>query len=264
MKCVLAAACVFAAVFAQPADSYAGGVDSLWARAVSLNSANSNWVPGSIYMHMQEVDKHGEPKDGSGHEVWTRLYLGEEGEVESEMVKVLDDGEDITQEERARREKEDAERDDDEDGGDRMVMESYSPFDPEHQGGVEARATGEEEAVDGRPCAVFEFTDERESEDEDEEGTVMGKVWLEIETGIPLKAEYTTDPLPKRVKKMNTTVLYEYSGPEAWYAGSMNIRATGGILFIKKHFSMTMTFSDYWRMPEADSVSAGAGEAVLP
>jgi len=248
--------------------SAAEGVDSLWARAVSLAEANDDWVPGSIYMHIQEVDKHGEPKDDRGHEVWTRLYLGEDGEVESEMVKVLDNGEDITEEEKSKMEEEDAEGDDEDGGGGRMSMEGYTPFDSEHQDGLDLRATGEEDVIDGRRCVVLEFEDLRESEDEDrdeEDGTVKGRAWLEVETGIPRKIEYTTDPLPKRVKKMNTVTIYEYAGPDAWYATSMDLRATGGILFIKKHFHMRMTFGDYWRRPEeADSTGVGPGEAVTP
>ena len=49
---------------------------------------------------------------------------------------------------------------------------------------------------------------------------------------------------------MVTSVTYKYEGPESWRAEAMSTEATGGILFIKKHFHMDMTFDDYWRMPE--------------
>lgn len=260
---LIALICNAIALITVPVPAGAESADSLWAEAVSLMDASAGWVPGNIYMHMQEVDKHGEPKEDRGHEVWTRLYLREDGEVDSEMVKVLDNGEDVTEKERARAEEEE----EDDDGGGRMTMESYSPFDPEHQDGLAASPTGQEEIVDGRLCAVFEFVDERKSEDEDDDndGTVIGKAWIEYETGIPLKIEYTTDPLPKRVKKMITTVHYEYQGPGEWYAKSMSIRATGGILFIKKHFHMNMAFSEFWRLPdEADSSAASADAGTSP
>jgi hypothetical protein len=235
------------------------GPDSLWAKAVFLYEANDDWVPGSVYMHVQEVDKHGEPKDNKGHEAWTRLFLNDEGEVDSELIKVLDNGEDVTEEEKAKIEEEEAERDEDEGEGDEGVaIEGYTPFDAEHQGGLKFRATGEPEMVSGRHCVVFEFEDERENGDDGEESTVMGRVWLEADTGVPFKMEYTTDPLPKRVKKMDTTVYYAYDGPEDWYAESMSMQATGGILFIKKHFHMNMTFSEFWRMPEGDEEGAGS------
>ncbi len=247
----------------RPAGAEAGP-DSLWVKAVALYEANDDWVPGLIHMHMQEVDKHGQPKDDKGQEVWTRLRLGDDGEVEAEVVKILDDGEDVTEKEKAKEEKKETEQgDDEEDGeGDGFTMEGYAPFDPEHQEGLDVRATGEEEVVGGRRCAVFEFVDVREREDEDDDDetvTVTGRAWLEVGTGTPFKVEYTTDPLPKRVKKMNTTVFYELDEPGSWRAGSMNVQATGGFLFIKKHFNMDMTFDDYWRMPDGEETDTDGG-----
>jgi len=254
--------------FAGPASLLAGeGPDSLWSKAISLYESNDNWVPGSVYMHMQEVDKHGQPKDERGHEVWTRLYLDEDGEVEGELVKVLDNGEDITEEERARREEEERENEDEGGDDDRSVtMEGYMPFDPEHQDGMNFHATGDLEVVNGRRCAVFEFEDERKGEDEDDDDddtVVTGKVWLELEKGVPMKMEYTTDPLPKRVKKMNTTVVFEFTDPDTWRPASMSVEATGGFLFIKKHFHMHMTFDDHWRMPEEGEVVEGDGTGTV-
>ena len=295
-------ACVLLLAFNPPAHAQAGA-DSLWAKAVAMCEANASWVPGSMYMHMQEVDKHGEPKDDRGQEVWTRLFLSEDGEVDSELVKALDNGEDITEEEKAKREKEEAEREEerkeaekeqgereesggkdtekkqagseqaegeeaDEEGGDNYEFQvrGYDPFDPGHQEGLRIKATGEEELIYGRRCAVYEFLDERKKENRDhdeEEWKAMGKVWLEVDTGAPCKLEYTTDPLPKRVKKMDTTVFYEFSPPDTLFAKNVSIRASGGFLFIKKYFHMNMTFSDYWRMPreeEEEEEQRGVGE----
>ncbi len=255
-----------------PALSSALGVDSLWARALTLSEANGDWVPGSIYVHMQEVDKHGEPKQDKVKEVWSRLYLGEGGEVESEILKVLDSGKDVTEEERARREREEVEENDgrddekDDDGDGRVTVEGYSPFDPGKQDGVTVKPTGLEQVIDGKHCAVFEFEDRREGdEDGDDDGLVFtGKAWLETGTGIPVRIEFTSDPLPKRVKRMDTTVTYEYAGPDSWYARSTHVEATGGFLFIKKHFRMDMTFSDYWRLPEEQPETVEADESAVP
>ena len=234
------------------------GADSLWAKAVSLHEANDRWVPGSIYIHAQETDKHGEPKDKRGDEIWTRLFLNEAGEVEDELVKILENGEDKTEEEKAKREREEAEEEDggeEGDGDGEFRLEGYAPFDPKNGDLLTITPTGREEMVNGRRCAVFEFTgpmERDEEDDDDEEWTVMGHAWLEAETGVPFKVEYTTDPLPKRVKKMSTTILYEFEEPDTWYAESMSVQATGGILFIKKHFHMNMTFDDHWLMPEEE------------
>jgi hypothetical protein len=225
-----------------PARSLAGA-DSLWARAVSLAEANADWVPGSVVMVMQEVDKHGEPKSGKRHEFWSRLYPGEDGEVEAEIVKVLENGEDVTEERKAEMEEEEKDPDS-------HTMESYNPFERENQETMKVTATGSEVVVDGRPCAIFEFEHPEVEQDEDgdksREVTVTGTAWLESGTGVPVMVEYTTDPLPKRVKRMVTTIKYNYGGPDSWYPASLHLEATGGFLFIKKHFHMDMTFSDHW------------------
>ncbi len=111
--------------------------DSLWLKAVALSNANHGLVPGSMRMHMQEVDKHGEPKDEEKyHEVWSTLSLGEDGEVEYVMVKTIENGKDVTEEEQAKQEKEEAREkkkdgEDDEDS-DSREMERYmsSPSKP--------------------------------------------------------------------------------------------------------------------------------------
>jgi len=88
---------------------------------------------------------------------------------------------------------------------------------------------------------------------------ISGKAWLEPDTGIPVKIEYTPDPLPKRVKRMVTTVEYKHIYADSLIVRHMFVEVTGGILFIKKHFHMDMTFDEYWRLPEGYD-SPGSGE----
>ena len=122
--------------------------DSIWLKAVALSGKNGDLVPGLMKMHMQEVDKHGEPKnDEKYHEVWTTLSLGEDGEVEYEMIRTIENGKDITDEEKAKGEKEKA-REKEEDGegdedSDSREMESYNPFDPESQGRISTESIGD-------------------------------------------------------------------------------------------------------------------------
>jgi hypothetical protein len=226
--------------------SEAAPVDSLWLRAVALSEMNDDLVPGSIRTRMQEVDKHGEPKDGEKYrESWAKLSLGEDGEVEFETVKVMDDGEDITAEWKAEEEERKAKRDDEDEESESHEMEDYNPFDPESQERMSIDRLSTGEVVDGKNTVMYEFTEHTEDDEE-----VRGRAWLETDTGVPVRVEYTVDPLPKRVKHMATTMEYEYVAPDSLVVKSMFIEATGGILFIKKHFHMSMTFTDYWRLPE--------------
>lgn len=235
-----------------PASALRAGTpaDSLWLKAVSISEKNDDLVPGLMKMHMQEVDKHGKPKDlDKYHEVWSTLSLGEDGEVEYEMIKTVENGKDVTEEEKAKEEKEKArEKDgDDEEGGDgeSHEMKGYSPFDSENQGAVSIAALGSGGIVNGKSTAVYEFS-ERTPDDIE----ISGKAWLQIDTGVPVRVEYTPDPLPKRVKRMVTTMEYNHIYPDSLVVSRMFVEVTGGILFIKKHFHMDMTFDEYWRLPE--------------
>jgi hypothetical protein len=252
MVLLLAAFFLLAVGAARPASAGADApADSLWKKAVALWGLNSDLVPGLMKMHMQEVDKHGQVKDEEKyHEVWSTLTLGDDGEVEYELVKVIENGEDVTEKERAKLEQEeDAGKDKDRDQGgedsESNEMEGYSPFDPEDQTRVSFKAIGAGGIIDGIRTMLYEF-----SQSTDEDVAFRGKAWLNAATGAPVKVEYTTDPLPKRVKEMLTTVEYEQAAPDSLVVRKMYVDVTGGILFIKKHFHMDMTFDDHWRLPE--------------
>jgi hypothetical protein len=243
-----AAAILFTgSVLCLPRPSGAGApADSLWLKAVGLAEKSKDLVPGSIESYMQEVDKHGNPKhEEDFRHSWGRLSLGEDGKVEYESVKVLEKGKDVTEEERAKEAKR-REKGGDEDS-DGFSVEGYSPFDTEAQDRMSIVRCEETESADGKDLAVYEFV-EHPGADRKEE--VSGKAWLDISTGVPVKIEYTSDPLPKRVKRMTTTVEYRYSPPDTLVPERFTMDVTGGILFIKKHFHMEMTFSDHWRLPE--------------
>jgi len=219
--------------------------DSLWVRAVNLSEQSKDLVPGTIESYVQEVDKHGKPKDeGKYQHGWGKLSLGDSGKVEYEPVKVIENGEDITEEEQAK-ERERQEKKNEKDS-DSFTAEGYTPFNAEVQDRMSIESLDKTEMVDGKDLVVYEFVEHPEDEDDNE---VTGKAWFDIAAGVPVKIEYTTDPLPKHVKRMVTTMEFNYSAPDTLVVGRMIMDVTGGILFIKKHFHMEMTFAEYWRLP---------------
>jgi hypothetical protein len=220
--------------------------DSLWVRAVVLWSGNDDLVPGLIKMHMQEVDKHGKIKDQDKYrEVWSSLSLGEDGEVEYQMVKVVEDGEDKTEQEKAKQDEEREEEEKEDGDSESHEMEGYSPFDSKTQDRISVNLLGAGGIVGGRDTEIYEFTEVTEDDVE-----MSGRAWLETATGAPVRIEYTRDPLPKHVKHMVTTMEYEHPAPDSLIVSDMFVEVTGGILFFKKHFHMNMEFHDYWRLPE--------------
>jgi hypothetical protein len=241
-----------AAVTLCPHSAFSAGqpADSLWQRAVVLSEKNEGLIPGSIRMRMQEVDEEGRPKnDDKYYESWSSLSLGEDGKVEFETVRAIQDGKDITEEQRAREEeaKADSGGNDGTHGSESEGMDGYDPFDPDKQARVSTNLVGAGDLVDGKNTVLYEFAEQGEHGER-----TTGKAWLEVETGAPVRVEYSVDPLPKRVKHMVMTMDYDYMPPDSLTVRSLSIQATGGIWFIKKHFHMDMTFGDYWRPPEQE------------
>lgn len=232
---------IAATIYRPPSCRAQAPADSLWLKAVALAGMNNNLAPGSIRMRMQEMDKHGQPKDEDKYyETWSRLFLGEDGKVDFETIKVLENGEDITAEEKAK----ERQRDDEEDGKSHSVR-GYDPFDADSQSKMKAVRLDTTDIIDGRATVLYEFTEHSQ-----DDKIMTGRAWLDAAGGVPVRIEYTSDPLPKRVKRMITTLEYEYMPPESLIVRRMGVDATGGFLFIKKHFHMDMTFSEYWRLPE--------------
>jgi len=223
--------------------------DSLWLRAVDLSEQSRDLVPGTMESFMQEVDKHGKPKDEDKYRhSWGQLSLNGDGEVEYEPAKVIKDGEDITEEEQAK-ERERQEKEDEEDS-ESFTSEGYTPFRGGAQDRMSIERLDETEMVDGRGLVVYKFVEHPADDDDEDDDKVAGTVWFDVATGVPVKMEYTPDPLPKRVKRMITTMEYAYAAPDTLVVKRMIMDATGGLLFIKKHFHMEMTFDEYWRLPE--------------
>ena len=82
--------------------------------------------------------------------------------------------------------------------------------------------------------------------------TWVGKAWLEENSGIPLKLEFSFEPLPKHVKRLWTIYLYETTASGDWFLQEITVQGQGGFLFIKKGFRSTTRFSDYRRRPQKE------------
>src|SRR5262245_20057243 len=70
----------------------AGTPDALWSKAVEFANTNAGWIPGLTIIR-SEVLFRSEP--AAIHEMWQRSSLGSNGLVLTEIVKVLEDNEDV-------------------------------------------------------------------------------------------------------------------------------------------------------------------------
>jgi len=135
------------------------------------------------------------------------------------------------------------------------VSLSDSPFNPDRQKNVSFRASEEKQMLFGHSCRRFDFTYKTEiiRKGAREKLTWTGQAWLEEDSGMPLKLEFSLAPLPRRIRSLWTTYLYDVSQPDRWVLKKIMIAGQGGFLFIKKKFRSTTTFSDYRRPPAKEA-----------
>jgi hypothetical protein len=163
--------------------------------------------------------------------------LGTHAEVITDTVKVLEDGKDVTEQEKKK-----------EKGKTKKAsgQATGNPFSAETQDRLTLNVTNRSRSIAGKDCVGYLFEVRNTS------GPKMrGVAWLERETGIPAELENVTlDPLPdKHLKGMTITTRYESAAEGAWRVKEMRTVGKVSMLFINADVQSTMTFSEYWKRP---------------
>jgi hypothetical protein len=248
------------------------GKPALWAQAVHVFELNKDFVPGKMSQKVLELDDKGAVKSTTDADI--SLSLDPAGKIKTDIVKATKDGKDVTADERkkaAEREKKaakeeakqaeakkaaakkdskkDAEAKDDEES--HSISLGDGPFDPKIQKDVRLKETPARETIEGHACVCYEYSylDKPKKPSKEKPATIKGKAWLDEATGSPVRVEFTSDPLPKHVQSMSTSIVY---GPEAdkWIVTSMSFQARASFLVIKKNIRGDMVFSNYWKYVE--------------
>ena len=216
----------------------------LWQKALKLFSANKDWIPGNIIQRTELFTEQGKPE--STHEVWIEYKKDDKEKITSEIVKVIKDSKNVTDEFKKEQSKKQKKKDKEDSASFEL---NDNPFNPDLQKNVSIKVTNETQRISGKNCTGFEFSQKVEFRENDKKLTVTnrGKAWLDKETGYPLKLEYTFDPLPKRMKSIWTIILYEVTPEGNWYAKEMIMDGEAGFLFIKKKFHTLITFNNFWK-----------------
>jgi hypothetical protein len=228
--------------------------EDLWPRAVEWGSAFQHWLPGTMVMVSEMLDKEGKAVETT--EVHFRLSQKPGGELDQELLQYVKNGRDLTaakkaEMEKARAEEEAKEKADDgkrkakgDDGEASIGVEVAGVFHPDLQKGTQVKPGVQRRAVGGRIGLEHAFTQKQK-----DGSTVKGTAWLDRESGLPLEVDYVPDPLPKYLKSLISVIRYGPGAGENWHAVEMVSEGVGGILFIKKRFRFTMKFGDYFQYP---------------
>lgn len=233
------------AAAASPAD--------LWQKALSVYSRNRDWYPEKITILSEVLNRYGQPY--SVTQLFFTISGSPDGRLHAVLARALKNGNDTTKELKSKVTILSLEEGMDPTNKDTYsVSISDSPFDPEHQGAVTFHSSGEKQTLFGRTCARYDFSYQTKiiRKSEKEKLTWKGMAWLEEASGVPVKLEFSIEPLPRRLHSIWTIYLYDMANPGKWVVKKVNISGQGGFLFIKKRFRSTTTFSDYRRHPQKE------------
>ena len=208
--------------------------DPLWQKALMIAQSNASWVAGLVITRSEVVYKG---ETNGAHETWQRSSLGKDGQVTNRTVKVLEDGKDVTAQEKK---KEKGKTKKAAGGG------TGNPFSAEVQDRLFLVVTNRTRTIAEKNCVGYLFEIRNTNSPR-----AQGVAWLEKETGFPVELENVTiDPLPdKRVKGMKITTRYESTPEGIWRVREMRMVGKVSMFFINAEVQSTTRFDEYWQKP---------------
>lgn len=223
----------------------------LWQKALAVFQKNSDCFPGNVTVFSEALDRQG--RSDSITKLYFNMTVDDQGEVRTELMQAFKDGKDISADMKKKLEIREAQDEKTAKKKDTLrVSMADNPFNPDKQQNVTVRAHTEKQLLFGKICQRFDFSFKTEivRKDKAEKITWVGKAWLEEKSGIPVKLEFSFEPLPKHVHSLWTIYLYEITTTGDWVLKEIKVQGQGGFLFIKKGFRSTTNFSNYRRQPQ--------------
>jgi len=236
-----------ATAFGLPLDAEA---EACWQKGVQAALRSKDFVPGKIYMKFERLD--GDGKTTSQKETWLELPPGEN---RGKVLKVLEDGKDITLEELQKETlKKEKAKGGKSAGGHSLNLSSEElvPLLSNSGNPVVGKYLGRQKDHDV-DCFVYEFQKDHVQKNGAKKETVtqQGKIWLDAGSGMPVRSSYTLTPLPSMVQQMDMETTYFLEG-DAFFIKTHKMVVKAGILFLKKRFRISFVLGGY-RKSEKES-----------
>lgn len=219
------------------------GPEACWQKGVQAARISKGYVPGRIYMKFEKLNSDG--KTISQKETWLELRSGEN---QGKVLKVIEDGKDITREElQKERIKKEGDKGGKSDGGNSinlsseelvpLLSNSNKPVAYQHLG------KGKDRGVE---CHVYKFRKDHVQKKGPDEETVtqQGEIWLDAGSGMPVRSSYTLTPLPSMVQQMDMETTYFLEG-DMFFIKTHKMVVKAGILFLKKRFRISFVLGGY-------------------
>ena len=237
--------------WASPQDEPRADPSALWQKAIEVFRKNSDWIPGKMSVLSEILDRKGRPDSVTRLDF--HILVDDLGNARTELLQAFKNGKDVSAEMKKKQALRETQEKTAAKKNDRYTVSmGDTPFNPDKQQQVTVRAQDEKQLLFGRMCRRFDFsfkTAIRRNE-KTENLTWIGKAWLDENSGIPIKLEFSFEPLPKNVHSFWTIYLYEINAGEDWTLKEIHAQGQGGFLFIKKGFRSTTVFTEYRRQPQ--------------
>ncbi len=237
---------------ASPAAAEGAGANpsGLWQKALAVFQKNNDLIPGKIEVVSEMLDRRG--RSDSVSKYYFNIIVDDQGKAHSELTRAFKDNRDVSAEMKNKIKIRDAEQEKNSKNKETLTISmGDTPFNPDRQQNVEVHASAEKQLLFGRMCRRFDFSFKADigRKNQAENPTWVGKAWLEENSGVPVKLEFSFEPLPKHVNNLWTIYRYEINSAGDWFLKEITVQGQGGFLFIKKGFRSSTRFSDYRRGP---------------
>ncbi|MFW6291648.1 MAG: hypothetical protein ACOC7V_04900 [Spirochaetota bacterium] len=218
----------------------------LWERAVELYGSYDDLVPGRMEIRFDQYN--GRDKLVTTEESVIDIWVDEDGQVQSRIVRATKDGDDVT-EERRENPRSGAppfgggpgDEEEEDDGGAFSGLER-SPFDPLEQTNVRIVDVGPTAIVDGVAAQPFEYEHETGPD-----SITRGTAWLSVGTGEPIRLHATIEPLPSFVRDFALRQHFDRDREGRLVVRELEFDGVGRILFLERRIESRLIFSDYFR-----------------
>jgi hypothetical protein len=211
--------------------------DGLWERTLSIAQANRDWLARSIQVDAKQLNREGDVVD-QGSLVVTRSVTGagtltdsiqQGGTAPPDADSIFSGGLGVP-------------------AALRSGPGNLSLFDPRRQNELDlTRAHGTEWLPGGREAAIFVY-----SQDTGSDGTVRGRVWVDVNTGVTLRLETTPEKTAAPLIS-NTSLVYFNADPSRWYPTRVETVGVARRLMIQRTIEMTMILGDYTWYPGSEN-----------
>lgn len=156
------------------------------------------------------------------------------------LIAAFEDDKDVTEKEQRKAEKN---RDEDNE-----MLYVHAIFNPEKADGLVLTPTGTEEEIQGTLCVVYDFRMEDERKmgpGKPKEMVEEGRVYLEKETGMPLRVESHLVEGPNAIREMSF-VMEAFADPDGnWRPDRIDMEFNGHMfVYIAGGFSMSFIYND--------------------